>query len=148
MVSFWLTFTAGASTTTSSTTPKTTAQRTTTTTPTTTTTSTTTTTPTTTTAGPFVCPPGVAGNYPYPGDCTKYYTCTSTGIQLIQVSYCSVVFIVNRIKPSYEFLAFLSFSRVKNCPAGTVFNPENSFCDDPENVPGCSVRKTPIHTKT
>lgn len=49
---------------------------------------TTTTSTTTTQAGQFVCPPGApAGNYPYPGDCTKYYSCTSDGRLFINVTF-------------------------------------------------------------
>nr|CAH0110265.1 unnamed protein product [Daphnia galeata] len=92
-------------------TPRTTTTTSTTTTPTTTTTpATTTTTETSTTpAGPFSCQS--AGSFPYPGNCSLYYICTADGADPIAVP----------------------------CPSGLVYNPETTYCDNPENVPGCAI---------
>ncbi|XP_046650056.1 chitin-binding domain protein cbd-1-like [Daphnia pulicaria] len=63
----------------------------------------------TTPEGPFVCP--AEGTYPYPGNCSLYYICTDIGVDPITVP----------------------------CPSGLVYNPDTTFCDNPENVPECAV---------
>uniref|UniRef100_T1J190 Chitin-binding type-2 domain-containing protein n=1 Tax=Strigamia maritima TaxID=126957 RepID=T1J190_STRMM len=67
----------------------------------------------------FRCPPATPelleanlGNprYSHPNECSKFYTC------------------IDGIKP-----------RLISCRSGFVFNPTLNACDDPENVPGCSL---------
>jgi len=63
---------------------------------------------TTTTPKPgFICPPGSSGEYPYPGDCTRYYVCSNGNL-----------------------------ATIATCPVGEIFNPSTQYCQkDP--VPGC-----------
>lgn len=68
--------------------------------------SSTTTTRTTGNPSDFTCPQ-FSGNFPYEGDCTKYWACSNG--------------------TPYEM----------NCPAPLVFNPRKSVCDYVSNVPEC-----------
>ncbi len=52
------------------------------------------------------------GIFDNPCDCTHFYQCDKDG------------------DGDWYFQEF-------ECPPGTVFNPEDVFCDFPENVPGC-----------
>merc|ERR1711973_76272 len=60
----------------------------------------------------FSCPSTVGqGRYPAESDCRAFFTCG--------------------VYTNYH-------PRLSGCPQGSVFNPEEQRCDDPENVPQCA----------
>ena len=85
------------------------------------------TTTTTTSPGSFQCPSD-SGNFPNPGDCSTYWTC-SNGYPFLNVS---TILPVLRIA-LHNTVCFFS----KSCPPGLAFNPVTSGCDWAYNVPGC-----------
>uniref|UniRef100_A0A0B7BU99 Chitin-binding type-2 domain-containing protein n=1 Tax=Arion vulgaris TaxID=1028688 RepID=A0A0B7BU99_9EUPU len=67
------------------------------------------------TGGVFTCPQE-NGHYDYPGNCTRYYSCS------------------------------LGVATLIDCTAQLIYNPQSGFCDWPHQVqnPGCAGRDAPL----